>query len=170
MGQLNLGLLVIRVLVGVTLALHGIAKARGGIKGTGRWFASEGLKPGMLHAWLAAGTEIGAGFALAAGFLFPFSNMAVVGVMAVAGYVGHRKNGFFIIREGWEYTFILGGVAAGLAATGPGEWSVDNTYGLLIDGWPGLIIAVAGGLVAAIGLLTVFYRPPAAEQWVSRAV
>ena len=163
MDELNLGLLVIRVVVGVVLALHGIAKFRGGIKGVGGWFDGEGLKPGPFHAWLAASTEIGAGFAVAAGFLFPFSNLAFVGVMLVAGYVGHRKNGFFIIREGWEYTFVLGAVAAGLAATGPGEWSIDNAYDLLIDGWPGLLIAVGGGLAAAVATLAVFYRPPAAK-------
>jgi putative oxidoreductase len=164
MDELNLGLLILRVLVGVVLALHGIAKFRGGIKGVGSWFESEGLKPGLFQAWLAGGTEIGAGLAVAAGFLFPFSNMAFVGVMAVAGYIGHRKNGFFIIREGWEYTFVLAGAAGALAATGPGEWSIDNSYDLLIDGWAGLIIAVGGGIAAAVVTLALFYRPPADKK------
>lgn len=160
MDEVNLGLLVLRLLVGLVLAAHGVAKFRGGINGVAGWFDSEGLKPGKLHAWLAASTEIGAGVAVAAGFLFPLSTMAMVGVMAVAGYVDHRKNGFFITRVGWEYTFVLGGSAAALAATGPGEWSLDNTYDLSINGWPGLLIAVAGGLAAAVGLLVAFYRPP----------
>lgn len=164
MEELDLGLLILRVLVGVVLAAHGAAKLKGGIKGVGRWFEGEGLKPGIFHAWLAAGTEIGAGLAVAAGFLFPFSNMAMVGVMAVAGYVGHRKNGFFIIRDGWEYTLVLAGSAAGLAATGPGRWSLDNTYDLLIDGWVGLVIAVGGGIGAAVGTLVVFYRPGDAKS------
>lgn len=161
MDELNLGLLLLRVLVGLVLAAHGAAKFRGGIKGVGGWFEAEGLKPGILHAWLAACTEIGAGVAVAAGFLFPFSPMAIVGVMATAGYVGHRKNGFFIIREGWEYTFILAGVAGALSATGPGEWSIDNTYDLLINGWTGLVVAVGGGIAAAVATLVGFYRPPA---------
>lgn len=161
MDELNLGLLLLRVLVGLVLAAHGAAKFKGGIKGVGRWFASEGLKPGIFHAWLAACTEIGAGVAVAAGFLFPFAPMAMIGVMATAGYVGHRKNGFFIIREGWEYTFILAGTAAALGATGPGEWSIDSTYDLAINGWTGLIIAVGGGVGASVATLVGFYRPPA---------
>jgi putative oxidoreductase len=156
---LNLGLLLLRLVVGVVLSLHGIAKYRGGIAGVGRWFESEGLKPGILHANLAAGTEIGAGLALAAGFLTPLSAMAYVGVMAVAGYVGHRKNGFFIIREGWEFTFVLGAAAAGIATTGPGEYSIDNALDITWNGLPWLIVAAGGGVAAAVGLLAVFYRP-----------
>jgi putative oxidoreductase len=156
---LNLGLLVIRVLIGVTLALHGIAKYRGGIGGVAGWFASEGLQPGKVHAHLAALTEIGAGFGLALGFLTPLSAMAYVGVMAVAGWVGHRKNGFFIIKEGWEYTFVLGGIAAGIAATGPGDWSIDNALDIDWNGVSWFLVAVGGGLAAAVGLLGAFYRP-----------
>lgn len=161
---LNLGLLLLRLVVGVTLALHGIAKYRGGIKGVGGWFDSEGLKPGLLHAHLAGGTEIGAGLALAAGFLTPLSAMAYVGVMTVAGWVGHRKNGFFIIREGWEYVFVLGAAAAGIATTGPGEYSIDNALDITWNGLPWLIVSAGGGVAAAVALLAIFYRPPAAED------
>lgn len=163
MDELNLGLLIIRLVIGVTLALHGIQKIRGGIDGTARWFDGEGLRPGTLHAWLAAGTEIGAGLAVAAGFLFPLSNAAMVGVMSVAAWVDHRDKGFFIIRQGWEYVFVLAAVAAGLAATGPGEWSVDELYDLRIDGWAGLAVAVGVGLGAAVALLVAFYRPSTSD-------
>ena len=128
--SINLGLLVLRVTVGVVLALHGIAKFRGGIAGVGRWFESEGLRPGKFHAYLAALTEIGAGLGLALGLVTPLSAMAFIGVMTTAGWVGHRTNGFFIIREGWEYVFVLAVAAAALAATGPGEWSLDNALGI----------------------------------------
>ena len=51
-NAIDLGLLLVRLTVGITLALHGIAKYRGGIDGVGRWFKSEGLSPGLLHACL----------------------------------------------------------------------------------------------------------------------
>jgi len=46
--QVNLGLLVLRVAVGVTMIAHGYNHIyRGGkIAGTGRWFESLGMKPG----------------------------------------------------------------------------------------------------------------------------
>ena len=64
--QINLGLLILRVAVGGTMVAHGVNHVwRGGkIAGTGRWFASLGMKPGVLHAWLASGTELVAGAAL----------------------------------------------------------------------------------------------------------
>ncbi|MEZ5166082.1 MAG: DoxX family protein [Acidimicrobiales bacterium] len=49
---LSLGLLVLRVATGVTLAAHGYGKFfRGGrIAGTARWFDSMGMRPGKVHA------------------------------------------------------------------------------------------------------------------------
>lgn len=50
--QLNLGLLVLRFVVGPVFAFHGFAKIfRGGrLKGTGGWFDAIGMRPGHLHA------------------------------------------------------------------------------------------------------------------------
>ena len=60
----DLGLLLMRSTLGIVLALHGIAKYRGGIAGVGKWFTSEGLKPGLLHAHMAGSAAIGAGLGL----------------------------------------------------------------------------------------------------------
>jgi putative oxidoreductase len=78
----------------------------------------------------------------------------------------HRANGFFIVKEGWEYNLVLAVVAVGIATTGPGQLSVD--YLLFgadnpLDGWTGLLIAVGLGLAGGIGQLVLFYRPPAKE-------
>ena len=128
MDEFNAALVILRVGFGLTMAAHGYAKVftGGKLAGTGRWFDSIGMKPGAVHARLAAGTEILAGLGLAVGLLTTFSAMGFVGVMAVAGYVAHRKNGFFIVKEGWEYTFILALGAVGIAMLGPGEWSLDH--------------------------------------------
>lgn len=157
---LNLGLAALRVLVGLTLAAHGVAKFRGGLDGVGNWFAAEGLKPGRMHATTAATTETAGGVALALGLLTPLVGLGIVANMTVAGFIGHRKNGFFIIRDGWEYTFVIAVVAASLAGTGPGEWSLDNAIGI---GWSGVgwfVVAAVGGVALAAAFLAAFFRPP----------
>src|SRR6185436_2666108 len=96
--QIALGLLILRVAVGVTMIAHGYNHIyRGGkIKGTAGWFASLGMKPGILHAWLASITELAAGLGLVVGLLTPLAAGAIFGVLAVALITNHRKAGFFV--------------------------------------------------------------------------
>ena len=137
----NLALLVLRAATGLTLAAHGWNKffSGGRLSGTGRWFDSIGMRPGRLNAWLAAGTEVGAGVLLAVGLVTPVSAGGVIGVMVVAGWTVHRSNGFFILKEGWEYVFVLAIAALVVATLGPGEWSLDEALGITDDlaGWSG---------------------------------
>ena len=99
---LTLGLVILRVAVGVIMLAHGINHIfRGGkIQGTAGWFESLGMKPGILHAWLASLTEVGAGAMLVLGLLTPLAAAGVVGTMTVALITNHIKNGFFIFRPG----------------------------------------------------------------------
>jgi len=160
-------LLLLRVVVGVTLAAHGYNKffGTGRIAGTARWFESIGMRPGRRHAILAAGGEIAGGLALAAGFLTAPAAAGFVGLMAVAFWVAHRGKGFFVTNDGWEYTAVLATVAVVIAMSGPGDLSLDSVIGVadLLDGWVGLAVSLGGGLVAAALLLAAFYRPPTAD-------
>src|SRR5947209_18866364 len=71
----DLALLLFRVSVGIVFLAHGIRHIFGGgkIAGTGRWFESLGVRPGIVHAWFASVTEVGAGAMLVAGFLMPLA-------------------------------------------------------------------------------------------------
>ena len=164
MEDVNLALLLVRVVVGVTLAAHGYNKFFGGgrIAGTARWFDGIGMRPGRIHAVVAATGEIAAGGALAAGLLTSFAAAGCVGLMAVAFWVAHRGKGLFVFADGWEYTVVLAAVAVAIAMIGPGDWSLDNVAGIadVGDGWIGLAVSLGGGLAAAALLLVVFYRPP----------
>ena len=167
LDAVSLGTLIVRVAIGLTLAAHGYGKFfRGGkIKGTAGWFDSMGMRPGKFHALVAASTEVGAGLLFAAGLLTPLAALAFVALMVVAGWTVHRSNGFFIVAEGWEYTFVLAVIAVGVAVTGPGQYSLDYQLELIedFDGATGLLISAAGGVAAAIAQLALFYRPPASE-------
>jgi putative oxidoreductase len=159
----NVALLLLRTVVGVTMFLHGYNHVWGGgkIAGTARWFESLGLRPGILHAWMASLTELVCGPLLVVGFLSPFGAAGVVGVMAVAFLTNHRPNGFFIFRPGEGYEYVLNLLVAGLAlgGLGAGDWSIDHALKLDLIGLKGIAIAAVGGLGGAALLLAVYWRP-----------
>jgi putative oxidoreductase len=167
LDSINLALLLLRCAVGAVMLAHGINHIFGGgkIAGTGRWFQSLGMRPGILHAWVASITEIVGGALLLLGLLTPLGGAAVIGVMLVAWITNHRGNGFFIFRpgEGWEYVMTLTFAGLAIAVVGPGEWSLDNAFDLLDDlvGATGLAIAAVAGAGGAAALLAAAWRPPA---------
>jgi putative oxidoreductase len=163
-SSVDVGLLVLRVGVGVVFLAHGYNHIfRGGkIAGTGRWFESLGMRPGWLHAWTASLTELGAGVLLLLGLLTPLAAGGVVGVMLVAWITNHRKNGFFIFRpgEGYEYVMTLTLCGIALGGTGAGRISLDNALDIFSPpGWAGFSIMLAAGFGGAAALLAVFWRP-----------
>lgn len=168
-SALDAGVLILRVVLGLTMAAHGYNKffGKGGLAGTAGWFDSMGMKPGMFHARVAATTEMAAGIGLAVGLLTPVPAAGFVALMLVAGWTVHRPNGFFIVKDGWEYNLVLAVSAISVATIGAGKFSLDyllfsgtGVYDML-HGWWALAIAVALGLAGGIGQLVIFYRPPA---------
>jgi putative oxidoreductase len=156
MDGLDTGLLLLRLLVGLTMAAHGAQKTfamfgGGGIGGTGRWLESIGFRPGRRHALLAGGSELVGGLLLVVGLITPLAAAVVIGVMIVAGAAGHGGKGFFLTRGGWEYCLVLAGMAAVLAFTGPGQWSLDHAIGFAGGGLLWGLFAVALGVAGAAG-------------------
>ena len=162
-NQLNFGLLVLRLCLGLFLAYHGYNKVFGksGLKGTAGWFGSIGMKWPLWQARLAAATEIGAGLLLAAGLLTPFAAAGVIGVMVVAIWTSHLKVGFFVFlpNQGWEYcaTIAVGALAVG--TMGAGEWSLDYAIDFSLSGWSSLVVTLVLGVGGAIAQLATSYRP-----------
>jgi putative oxidoreductase len=154
-------LLLMRVVVGMTMMMHGYNHWRGGgrIAGTARWFSGLGLKYGVLQAWMSVVTELGAGFLLIIGLLTPLACAAVISVMLIAGLLAHRPNGFFVFKDGYEYVLVLSVVSLALATLGPGRFSLDNVAGSEITGWAGGGIALSVAVVASAGMLARFWRP-----------
>jgi putative oxidoreductase len=159
--ELNFGLLVLRLVVGPVFAFHGFAKiTRGGkLEGTARWFESMGMRPGHVHARLAAFSELATGACITLGLLTTFAGMGIVGLMAVAVWTVHRGNGLLITGNGWEYNLVLGAIGVSLATIGAGEWSLDNLIGIDLNGTTGFLISLVGGLVLAAALVRAFYHP-----------
>jgi putative oxidoreductase len=162
-------MLVARVVVGVTIFVHGYNKAfRGGrIPGTANWFAGLGMRPnGTVHAYAAAATELGTGVLLCLGLLTPLAAAGVIGICTVAAWVDHR-GAFLMFKNGFEYVLVLATLCAVIGAFGPGAWSLDAALGLdttLTEGWRGLAIAVILGVGTGLATLLLFWRPLPADD------
>jgi putative oxidoreductase len=141
---------------------HGVRHARN-LDGTAGWFESLGWRQPRLQAQLSSTVEIGSGAAILAGAGTPLASSAIVGTMAVAYQTVHRPNGYFVIKEGWEYVAFVGTSAVALAALGAGRFSVDRVLRLDRFGGPAQRAAVAAGigLAGAAGQLATFWRPSA---------
>jgi putative oxidoreductase len=168
-AAIDLCLLLLRGVVGVVMVAHGVNHIVGGgkIAGTGRWFESIGMRPGIVHAWLASLTEVVAGVLLLVGLGTSLAAAGALGVMLVAWITNHRGNGFFIFRpgEGWEYVMTLAVVAVAIGGLGAGGWSLDDALDLdVFTGASGLAITVAAGGGGAAALLAGFWRPPARDD------
>ena len=125
--MLNLGLLIIRLVFGLSFARHGSEKLFGwfgghGIKGNAAFFESIGLKPGVPLAILAGCGELLGGLFFAAGIFMPLAALLIIGPMLVAIITVTGKNGFAITSSGYEYNLAIIAVALGLLFTGPGTY------------------------------------------------
>jgi putative oxidoreductase len=104
---------------------------------------------------------VGAGALLVLGLLTPLAGAAVMSVMLVAGLLAHRRNGFFVFKDGYEYVLVLAVACVALAMLGPGDVSLDAAAGIDIDGWTGGGLAAGVGAAGTAGLLAAFWRPGA---------
>ena len=160
----DIALMILRAALGMMIFVHGYNKTfRGGrIAGTGRWFQSMGMRPGKVHAALAALTEMGAGGLLVLGLFTQVAAAGLIGLMVVAFWTVHRDKGFMITGEGWEYVALISAMSVVCATVGPGRISLDAALKIAddLDGWTGMGIALLLGVGSGAAQLLLFYRPP----------
>ena len=166
---MDIGLLIIRLVVGLTLAAHGSQKlfrwfGGYGISGTAPFLEQLGFRPGRPQAALAGIAEFGGGLLLAVGLWTPMAAAGLVSVMLVAAVSLHWKSGFFITAGGVEYTLVLAAAAAGLAFTGPGALSADGALGISWSSASAVAALAVGITAGAIQLLMRRWPPVEAAQ------
>jgi len=154
---MSFGLLIIRLVVGLTLAAHGGQKLFGwfggaGLAGTAQLFEKLGFRPARAYALLAGLAETCGGLLLAAGLITPAGSAAIVTVMMVAVSALHLQNGFFAHKGGWEYNLVLAASALGVAFAGPGALSLDAVLGLSW-GEPWGVVTLIVGIMAGAAVL-----------------
>jgi putative oxidoreductase len=131
----NLGLLALRVTLGLVFLGHGAQKSIGAFGGPGfagatGFIGNLGFRPARLWAGLAVGGELLAGALYLLGLFTPVAGLLVLGTMGVAIAKVHGPKGFFAQNGGYEYNLVLIIAAVALALVGPGAYSLDHLLGL----------------------------------------
>lgn len=156
---MSYGILLLRVVLGLSVAAHGTQKLFGvlgghGPRGTAEFFGNLRFRAPLVMA-IAAGTAELAGVLLAAGFLTPLASVAIVVVMLNAIGTVHWRNGFWNAAGGYEFNLLVLTAAVAIAATGPGRFSIDRLLGWddnLSGLWWGVGVLVVAALVTAVTL------------------
>jgi len=155
-----LGLVILRLGIGLIIAAHGAQKLFGvwGGPGMTKWAQSVQrlrIRPATPWAWIAALSEFGGGLLLALGLISPLGSLAIIGAMLVAIATVHLSKGFWAAKGGFEFNLALIVGAAAIAFTGPGPYSLDNALGIhlpeplsLIVGTIALIVGVTATLLS----------------------
>ena len=153
------GLLILRLVAGLTLAAHGAQKllgwfGGGGINGTVQMQKRMGLKPPLLWAGMVILGEFGGGLSIAFGFLTPLGAAGMFGAMFMAIAKSHWKNGFWNSKRGIEFPLMLLTIGTAIGITGPGNYSLDALFGIALpETLLFCILAIVALLVDIVGLL-----------------
>lgn len=169
MMSLALGLLVLRLVVGLTLAAHGAQKLFGWWGGPGMtaWTQSVRrlrIRPAKPWALVAALSEFGGGLSLALGLLWPLGSLAIAGAMLVAIATVHLPKGFWVTKGGFEFNLTLIGAAAALALTGPGSYSLDSALRIHLPEPLALIVGMLALIAGVTATLLSRSQPEAATK------
>jgi putative oxidoreductase len=150
----NVGLLLLRILLAALLFGHATQKLFGFFRGTGIatsavLFEAWGFRPGKAMVTLAGSSELIGSTLIGLGLFTPAGCAVVIGTMIVAASP-NLKNGLWAHMGGFEVTVLYGGMAAVIACTGPGRYSLDRAAGLDFHaaGWS--VAAIAVGALAAV--------------------
>jgi putative oxidoreductase len=157
MPNIDLGLMILRVLFGFLFAGHGSQKLFGWFGGAGMQkfkagFEKSGPHPAWFWATIAALAEFLGGLGLAFGFLTPLAGAAIGAVMLVAIIRVHWRNGLWNTKGGIEFPLVNLFLAAFLGLYGPGSYSLDALFHIAyprpLTFWVAAVVAFLGVMAA----------------------
>jgi putative oxidoreductase len=149
----NVGILLIRVVLGIILLAHSSQKTLGwfhglGIEKNSAWFSDLGLRPGRMMVTVAAIAEIAAALSIGTGFLTPLGAAVGAAAMLVAGLTMHMNAGrMWNAAGGGEYPYVLSAFAIGIGFVGPGRFSFDHLIASAVPGFARFDGGVIVGLI-----------------------
>ncbi len=159
----DLGLLILRVVVGLLITGHGAQKLFGwfngpGLQGFGGHLRSMGLKAPSFFALIASLCEFGGGLLMLFGFLTPLGEIAVIAVMLMAIFQVHWPK-VWNHEGGFEYPLSIVAVALSVALVGPGYYSLDAAWSTYLPMPSTLIIGLAAGVIGVVGAMVTAEKP-----------
>jgi putative oxidoreductase len=167
-NQMDVALLVLRVVVGLYLFGHGAQKLFGwfdgrGLTGTAGFLGGAGYRPARFWALNAGLAEAVGGALLFLGLLSPLGSIAIASAMVVAIATAHLGKGWFTMTGGPELPLTYIAAALLVAVAGPGRYALDSWLGIAL---PEPATAVVIGILALIGVAAALLsrRPRPAEQ------
>lgn len=151
--MVDVGLLALRVTLGLLLAAHGAQKLFGWfggsrLSGTAHFLGSLGVRPPKLWAAVVGFAEFGGGLLTATGLLGPVGPALIVAVMVTAMVLVHAQHGFWNSAGGVEFPALIALTAGAMALTGPGRYAVDRALALNLHE-PAIVVATL--FVALVG-------------------
>jgi putative oxidoreductase len=167
-NQMDVVLLVLRIVVGLYLIGHGTQKLFGwfggpGLTATEGHLRAQNFRPAFFWALNAGLTEAGGGLLLVLGLLNPLGSAAIAAAMLVAIAIAHLGKGWFSMTGGPELPLTNIAAVVALAVIGPGRFSLDSLFGIALpEPVVGIVVTVLTLLGVAGALLS--RRQPAAEQ------
>lgn len=126
-ASVSLGLLVLRVVLGITFLVHGLQKRNvWTVDGTAANFGQMGVPSAELAAQVATYLEILGGAALILGLLSRVAGLLLAVDMAGAIFFVHGSAGFYVSEGGYEFVLLMGTAALAVAFAGPGRLAVGG--------------------------------------------
>ncbi|AGP65272.1 hypothetical protein OEM_37370 [Mycobacterium intracellulare subsp. yongonense 05-1390] len=161
-GTQHLGLLVLRVGLGVVLAAHGLQKLFGwwggsGVTGFRNSLSDVGYQHADILAYVSAGGELVAGVLLVLGLFTPLAAAGALaflinGLLATVSARPHMHTFSYFLPEGHEYQITLIAVAAAVILCGPGRYGLDARRGWAHRPFIGSFVALLAGIAVGIGV------------------
>ncbi len=152
----DIGILILRIVVGLLIIGHGTQKLFGwfggyGLAKTAGAFGSMGMRPAGLWALMAGLSEAGGGLLLALGLLNPLGSLGVAAAMLVAITTVHWGR-LWANENGMELPLMYLTPAIAVAIAGPGFYSLDAALRIQL---PMPLSFIGGMVLVLIGVATV---------------